>query len=261
MPPAPQLVVVAPRRESAEIRDIRVGATQLMGDAGTPVKVFRTELLNLPDDDWRGNEDFLRPRDAHELYGLLHRRRCLVLALTAAFVRADPSQTPPRRRRAITVEQFVAHKAAVKLVRGAADAQSAIEAFERWPGADECVDEADPRILPMHSFSHLAVYPPLNTSAFRDAFKRTYGGAARRQDTESRTWARADRAAFHGGEALTVALAGLQAGFHWDVTTTTRKKSRLLCANEVWRLGRGHINVYPDGYVRSRSDAKKVWPK
>jgi len=44
---------------------------------------------------------------------------------------------------------------------------------------------------------------------------------------------------------------------HWDVTGS----GRLTTANEVWKLRRvsDHLNIYPDGYVRNNSAARRVW--
>lgn len=74
----------------------------------------------------------VEPRDAAELYAVLHRNRVLVLATASCYVRRNPSPNPSRHRDLVGLEGFVRYKASFGIIRGHGDIMRLIERF--WPG-------------------------------------------------------------------------------------------------------------------------------
>lgn len=219
-------------------------------------RVRRCEIAGGPDAHKR--LDLVEPSDAGELYQVVHRSRVLVLALTASWVRGDPSRNPARKRQARKLEDFVRYKAMFGVVRGPGDPEGFIESFTGWPGpSDTCLAMGDPRVLPLHVFDLERPWRDLDTPSGSARFTAAHGQPARRTDRCGREW-RPDPSR-HGGEGLQVARLDLPVGFHWDVQCP-RKSASLVTSHEVWKV-HGHANVYPDAYVRlTRGSGKRVWP-
>jgi len=262
---SPALILVRPEREPREIKDLALRAREaaLALDTSTMIKTFRTSRGTVVGEAWHRPVQFLQPNDARELYRLVHRWRVLVLSFTSVYVRRDPSRQPAERRAALELGTFVEHKAQFWLVRGRPGLQLAVAGLA-CTATCGCDGDDDPRYLPLHAFSVDRPWGTLSDQHGRDAFEDLHGPARSRVDADKKRWTRADRGAYHGREALTIAGRDLPRGMHWDVTSE-RGLGRLTTANEVWRLPRGprgHINVYPDAYVRPKagSSARRVWP-
>lgn len=255
-------MLVLPERASHDVQ--RLAA--LMRDAASAsglneVKTFRARRGAVAGERWRSPVEFLAPDDAHQLYKLLHRHRTLVACFTTVFVRRDPSRHPAVRKEALDLATYVDHKAEFVLVRGDSSVAPALDRFARWSETTSCQGEDDPRCLPLHVFATDRPWPELREAAGREAFSASYGSGRSRTDDRGRRWERAQRAAYHGREALEIAGCALAAGMHWDVSGG-RGTGRLTTAREVWKLKeRGFVNVYPDAHVRATrtSRARRVW--
>jgi hypothetical protein len=195
------------------------------------------------------------PNDAANLYRRMHRARLAVFLIGTAHVREDPSQ---RVRSLIPIERYIRYKSwFVKVDMKRIDDQ--LDSFQRWLQNVYCTDEHDPRCLPMHIFDAPADWKELHTIPGRKKFEDSFGPGSRRMDSRGLEWAQAT--ARHGGrEPLYVAGMELTLGFHWDLSRG-RRKVRVCTSNEVWQLlPEGHLNVYPDGYIRKGSQSRRVWP-
>ncbi len=256
-------MLIRPGRESAEIKALAATARREAQRAEIPLlKTFRSRRGTVAGEWFQGPIEFLEPQDAYDLYQRTHRWRVLVVSFTRVYVRRDPSRDPVVRRAALELGSFVEHKAVNSLARSEA---GLIETLQRFmaPTAPTCAGEDDPRCLPLHVFAVDRVWSALSEQGGRDVFSKLHGGPRSRVDSESKRWARATRAAYHGTERLTIAGHDLAPGMHWDVTSE-RRPARLTTSKEVWEVpsaSHGHINVYPDAYVRPGSGARLLWPK
>jgi hypothetical protein len=260
----PGLILVRPAKESEQIAGLAATVRQTAGYVDVPlIKTYRAERGNVVGERWHGPVQFLRPSDAYDLYRRLHRRRVLVIGFTEVHVRTDPSRDPAVRRAAITLSTFVEHKADFELVRDKPAIQPTLERFKRAiGGVPRCDGEDDPRCLPLHVFAVVCDWSSLTQRNGRDRFEDRYGRARSRVDSGNKRWARADSAAYHGGDALTVAECQLRSGMHWDVSSE-RGRKKLMNSHEVWELPRqgagGYVNVHPDAHVGGGSGARRVW--
>jgi hypothetical protein len=259
----PGVVVVLPERDSSDVRCLRRRVRDKASSSGVEVvKTFRARRGSVVGEAWKGPVEFLAPGDAYQLYKRLHRARLLVISFTTVFVRRDPSRDPAVRKEALALSTFVEHKADFELVRGASSINDTFDRFAASLAQGSCEGEDDPRCLPLHVFTTDRLWPQLREEDGRRAFRKRYGPPRERSDDRGRRWARADRGAFHGREALVIAGCELAAGMHWDVTGGRGPAGRLTTANEVWKLGRqGYVNVHPDAHVSAsdRSTARRVW--
>jgi hypothetical protein len=198
--------------------------------------------------------ELVEPRDVGDLYRAIHRNRVLVVTVGACFVRSDPAQEPIRKRYVRNLEDYVRYKAAYGLARGRGDVPQIFSDFATWPVCP-CIHIHDPRVLPLHVFDNSRVWPDLDEGNSRSQFALEYPDL---RDACGRVWT-VDRA-LHGRESLTVACLALPSGYHWDVARG-RSTERLVTCHEIWRVKiNGHVNVYPDAYVRS-TGARRVWPR
>lgn len=262
MPTTAGLVLVRPGRESTEIKRLAATARQeAERDAIPLLKTFRSQRGAVVGEWFHGPVEFLEPKDAHELYQRTHHSRVLVLTFTRVYVRRDPSRDPVVRRAALELGEFVEHKAESSLVRSETGLAETIQRFST-AAYRAFAGEDDPRCLPLHVFAVDRIWSALSEQDGRDAFSKLHGGPRSRVDTERKRWTRANRAEYHGVERLTIAGHDLPPGMHWDVTSE-RRPARLTTSKEVWEVpatSRGHVNVYPDAYVRPGSEARRIWP-
>lgn len=257
-----RLWVIAPAKqaESREQTDLRLRAVRAAEAAGLSVVTRRSHRHVIRGGvDAHKRLDLLEPRDAHELYAAAHRSRVLVLALSAAYVRCDPSEDPARKRHVRKLEDYVRYKALYRLVRGATDIPAALAAFARWPPASTDLAVGNPRMLPLHVFDSATPWVDLDVDDGFARFVATYGTDGRRVDSCGRPWQAATVG--HGRDALVVSGYPLPQGFHWDVQTRA-KPERLTTCHEVWKLNaRSYANVYPDAFVRvTPGRGRRVWP-
>jgi hypothetical protein len=252
--------IIAPeaKRESTEQAALRVEALRLAKAKGIVAHVRRTKhhvIEGGPDAQKRF--DLVQPRDAGELYGAMHRQWVLVLTVGACFVRSDPSEDPTRWRHARRLDDYVRYKAAYGLAREPGDPARILASFAHWPAElGSCLDERDPRVLPLHVFDNSRVWSDLDEDAGLSTFAATYGREARRKDTNGRPWVAASVG--HGRTSLTVSGLTLRQGFHWDVRGGSTE--RLTTCHEVWKVNTGgYANVYPDAHVRAGDRCRRVW--
>lgn len=257
------LLLVRPEKESKEVAALAAEARASAKQAGLPlIKTYRARKGSVVGERWLPPVEFLAPSDARTLYRSLHQWRLLVLTFTAIYVRRDPSRQPVERRAALDLETFVEHKAAFHLVRAKGDIGPAVAQFCGLQSSLSCEGEDDPRCLPLHVFSVDQRWSSLSNRSGREDFARTYGAASSRLDRSRKRWTRAQRGAYHGSELLVVANHELPRGMHWDVTSE-RGTARLLTSDEIWKVPdatRGHINIFPDAYVKKGRGARRVWP-
>jgi hypothetical protein len=258
-----RIFAILPERTSTQIDELLAAVRRLAFERDWPISVRRTERVRVAGEGWERGVQLLSPVDAGGLYRQIHRAPTLVLTFAAAMVRRDPSRDPPVRRAALSLEEFVAHKAAFGLLRGHDDLPRIIAAFDAWRGGVHCEGEADPRVLPLHVFEVGPRRPDLGTVAGARLFREQHGSASARTDAEGVLWGRAERGARHGGGSLTIAGRALATGMHWDVSRPG-DSLRLLTAAEVWKLSgrRAYVNVYPDAHVRPPKlrQVRRVWP-
>lgn len=262
-PKPPKAIVVVPRSVSDQVRALRKLFIREAECAGLRIAVFEAqEIREVSHEHWTRPVRLLAPRDAAEVYRLLHHGPVMVVAFTSAFIRRDPSGNPLTRKQALPLAQFVAHKAHFSLINGRPDIARALADFDAWRHTVACDGQDDPRILPLHTFLRAGTWASLGDERERQRFAREHGTGGLRTDSDGRRWERASVP--HGRDVLTVAGATLPQGMHWDVQFR-QHKGTLLCANEVWRVPQGcHVNVYPDGRARGkpgRGHARRVWPR
>lgn len=197
--------------------------------------------------------------DAAEIYSLAHMDDVAVIQLgETARVMPHPRQEPSLDR-AVTLAEFVLHKAFFAAVSARIPHQGVFDKFAATLELVECDGERDPRCLPMHVFApgHDHTACPLTDV---DAFKRKYGQPNERKDHHGRLWMKPSGR--HGGGPLRIRGAEISAGFHWDVRSA-RNSSELTTTAEVWTLPAGsYVNVTPNATVRvgqrsARAIAKK----
>jgi hypothetical protein len=258
------VVLVRPDGERESVAQLAGEVASAAKNAGLRVvKALRATRAQVSGEPWNRPAQFLRPEDARLLYGLVHRRRILLVSFSDVYVRRDPSKEPVVRRSAMELGTFVEHKATHEFVRDAAAARRCIDDFATRHELIECEGEDDPRCLPLHAFSVDRVWSALREPSGRDDFAREHGPARFRVDTEEKRWSRADRRAYHGASVLVVAGRELAQGMHWDVTSE-RGKARLTTSHEVWQIAdkrQAYLNVYPDAHVRPGPQARRVWPR
>lgn len=194
--------------------------------------------------------ELLSNEDGEKAYRRAHQLRLAIFCVSDAFsVSIDcrfRNAVPPSESLRQGIHRFLAHKAFVRRVSRAADADGAIRDFCNWSGSVQCEGAPDPRCLPFFLFaSNLSAC--LAHKDCREAFVRTHGPASRREDVASWVW-KAPGRNLHGRIELAVAGCVLPRGYHWDVEPPRRgiwirtptKQLR------VWE----YVNVYPDGYLR-----------
>lgn len=260
-----QIWLAIPGQESPAQRDLRdeVMRESQRRDWTPVVRVARQCRVEGGPDQGRPYL-LIEPRDAAELYAVLHRSRVLVLATAACHVRRNPSPNPSRHRDLVGLAGFVRYKASFGMLRDHGDISRVMERFVGWPSAHACDGLQDPRVLPLHVFDHSTEWAELDGREGVEFFAKTFGSGARRKDAGGRTWEQAS--AFHGRDSLTIAGYLLPHGFHWDVTRGDGGE-RIITTHEIWRLLNkyAYCNVYPDGYVRSegkdaRGVSRRIWP-
>lgn len=223
---------------------------------------FQPRTIHRIRNDHGRPRELIDPEDAAALYRRMHRARVAVFIVGKAFVQSDPGRAQIRERDLLLADIFARHKAflaRVDLGRFRAQCAAELESFGNWCATVECEDERDPRCLPLHIFDASRDHPSLKTVEGRQQFAEMYGKGRRRTDRGGMQWIRGAR---HGRDTLHVAGYELTRGFHWDVSPAGRARTvRISTADEVWEVRRGgHINIFPDGYVRGSRTAKRVWP-
>lgn len=257
---APLVVMVLPELDSIELerRSGLCGAESHRRGFGDP-KVYRAKRSRITGAPERTVE-LVDPLEAAELYGQLHRLRVLVLAFGPVLIRRNPARDPVAKRDAIGLGCFVHDKAVFRLLRGDPDVNLAFDAFDAWRGSTECTGEDDARVLPFHVFTSAADRRSLGTQQGQDAFAQRHGTASHRKDDAGRSWDRAKRSEYHGGEVVCIAGCDLDRGMHWDVSG---KRATLYTTHEIWKLEGRHpyVNVYPNAVVARRgfSTSRKSW--
>jgi hypothetical protein len=200
----------------------------------------------------------LRPDEANKLYRALHRARLGVFATGDVFARLDPTRHIRDEKWLAGVSRLVRYKGFYARV-SPPNLGPTIEAFAEWLSASHCEGERDPRALPLHSFCPEMNCSELESENGRADFNATYGPPTRRVCERRMVWT--PDPSHHGGAhepPLNVAGLPLTEGMHWDVMGQKRSKP-LLTLTTVWLVPhRGHINVYPDGYVRGGKDIRRV---
>lgn len=264
----PLVVLVAPERPGnvhergqwRQTETLRADANRAATARGWKTRTFRTKLhrSTRPGESSRPLQ-LLGGWDAADIYELTHREDVAVIQIgETARVMPHPRQEPSLNR-AITLADFVRHKAFFAVVSARVPHDDALDRFAATFELVECDGERDPRCLPMHVFApkHNHDAYPLTDAA---AFKRKYGSPTERTDHSGRLWAKPNGR--HGGGALRIRGAAIAAGFHWDVCST-RNASELTTTVEIWSLPPGsYVNVTPNATVRigqrsARAAAKK----
>jgi hypothetical protein len=258
-----QLWIVAPeaRKESSEQAQLRLLALRSGEAMDLSVVTRRTRQCVIQGGpDAHKRFELMEPRDARDLYAAMHRSKVLVLALTAGYIRCDPSEVPTRKRHARRLEDYVRYKASYGLARGPRDVSTILDTFERWPRTQmgRGIGVGDPRILPLHVFDNSSVWTDLDGDDGLSRFVAQHGSDSRRSDGNGRRWVAAPVG--HGRDTLEVSGFVLPTGFHWDVQMG-KNSERLTTCHEVWKLNpRGYANVYPDAFVRvTDRRGRRVW--
>lgn len=255
----PQIFVIVLDREHEDRYDEAAQAARAFEREAVPVRWLRAVATKSS----VGSESnrplhILSARDAHSLYLALHDGPVGVLANTKARVRHDV-HGPLSSRKVMPVERFVRHKAAYRTV-GAEDAVSQLfDELHLWPGERACLDDRDPRILPMHVFS-ATEWGELHGDE-RTRFEREHGKPTALVDHAQRQWKRTT--ALHGSQQLHVRGTSLPAGFHWDVQSPGSAE-HLGTHTVAWAFKRGsYANIYPDATIRagqrSALSARPIW--
>ena len=196
-----------------------------------------------------GRSVALVPADfAAGLYSKVHRTRVAVLVLGS-----DPKvPLHPRHKdalqyaRYLQLKRYVEYKCFYCKVSSDPANDSWAGTFENWCKATHCEGEQDPRCLPFPVFQGDG--KELKIPDTRKQFNDRYGSAKRIDDTKS-TWELLPKI-YHGTESLQVAGHELPMGFHWDVETHGQQTFNT--PKFSWRVT-GHINVYPDAFLRRGS--------
>ena len=197
-------------------------------------------------------------RDAINLYRRAHRARVGVFQIGDAHV---PIKPHPRStvRDYVRLRGFVRHKAFhVRIPQNAVDSQwsSSLATFQRWLDGTWCDGEGDPRCLPFHVFETDFETSRLSSAEDRSAFEQMHGPQSSRVDDRQLRWARPP-GAHHGRETLHVSGYGLIRGFHWDVSSERGKSVTTISG--TWEIHRGgHVNVYPDAYIREGRSSRRI---
>lgn len=256
----PRVIVIRPPEASEDVARLETACRARATAEGLQIRTYSARLVATRKEEWGRKVQMLEPQHAGALYRALHREAVLVLAFTTVWVRRDPRRDPPTRRAALKLETFVEHKAIHRLIRADKDVDLAFNNYAAWCSGVHCTGEDDARVLPLHVFETTRSWSTLGTSAGDQDFGRRYGSARRRVDEGGKTWGRAARGAYHGGDALAVAGQRLAPGMHWDVSV--QRGPVLICsADEVWSLKghRGYVNIHPDAHVRSTKWSHRRW--
>lgn len=193
-------------------------------------------------------------RAASELYEELNRQPCVVLASKEVYVRSQP-QPPLRDRHVLALARFCRYKALVQKVLFDEPTVEWVENFITWMESQGCEGYRDPRCLPLHMFSSSRTPDgSLAQVAGRTTFERQHRNRTGRRDDKGRQWQDSSNA-LHGREQVVIARCDLPIGFHWDVQPHGTVISG---SDAAWRLT-GHLNIYPDGFVRKGAQAKLMW--
>jgi len=192
----------------------------------------------------------LKPEDAENLYQRAHRARLGVLTTTDVFVRLNPTRHVLDKRWLARLSRLIRYKAFHARI-SERTLTPTITAFVDWAGAVHCENERDPRVLPLHTFCPATDSANLDLAQGRVEFVRRHGPPTQRTCEQQLTWS--PDPSHHGGrEPQNVAGLVLTPGFHWDVVGE-RPTTRLLTLSDVWEVPRRqHVNVYPNGHIRSR---------
>ena len=147
---------------------------------------------------------------------------------------------------------------ALAAAKSAEEERAALGPGERGAGG-RAEGRSDPRILPFHIFKTKGGFDlddPPDRRRFRQLHKTR--GETTLVDKRERRWSPPRSGAAHGREPQTVRRLRLDDGFHWDVTT--RGSADVASANTIWKVPRdAHVNIYPDGYIRSGRRCRQVW--
>ena len=206
----------------------------------------------------------LNPQQATQLYAGLHRRHVGVIQLLKTYVPITPNPKG-RSRDYLSLSQFVRYKAFYSAIDprnfSARQAEVAMSAMENWISAtDHCTGESDARCLPLYVFSADYTRYAMDTDSGRQQFNTIHGPQGSRVDKSGFRWTRARD--MHGGQVLHVAGRPLIKGFHWDVGHATRTRGAKTVSNTVsiWKvLPRGHVNIYPDSFIRKGHDSFAIF--
>jgi hypothetical protein len=181
------------------------------------------------------------------LYPRAHRSRVATLVVGRdPVVSLHPSKEESLWSRwHVPLRRFLEYKSCWIRIPNDATNDSWIGAFAGWSERVECESDHDPRCLPFHVFSGDG--RALQVADRRRAFDDRYGSGSRRVDEMDSEWTLNPRE-YHGMESLHVAGYTLRKGCHWDVVA---EEWRICTPGGVWRV-KGHVNIYPDAYVRGR---------
>ncbi len=185
---------------------------------------------------------------AGALYGKIHRTRAAVLVLGSdPRVPLHPKQEDALKfKRHIQLKRYIDYKCFYCKVSADPENDGWTGMFARWCRVSHCEGEQDPRCLPFHVFRGDG--KGLDVLENRQQFNELYGTAKRCDDTKS-IWNLLPRD-YHGNETLHVAGHELSKGFHWDVKIDGSRDFNT--AQFAWRVT-GHVNVYPDAFLRRGS--------
>ena len=201
-------------------------------------------------------------RDAIAIYRRMHRARVALLLLGQAMIPLDPSRKPRGARHCVTLEKYARYKAF--FVRADPSQPGGtylchLQRFAAWCQTVACDGENDPRCLPLYVFdAEWNGKSRLDTLEGRTQFRFSYGRDSRRTDSRGFEW----KPHRHGRDSLHVAGLYLSPGFHWDVSDVRGRKGakRIYTAEGVWAIRpRGHVNIYPDAYVRNGAKSRMIW--
>lgn len=198
----------------------------------------------------------LGPELALNLYQRAHRVRLGVLALADVYVRLNPTRHVLDERWLSRLSRLVRYKAFHARV-GSGDLRGTIEQFEAWTTSQDMRSERDPRVLPLHTFCPGTDCSSLDKARGLAEFDAQFGPPTRRVCEQGMNWT--PDPSHHGGrEPQHVAGLALTPGLHWDVVRN-RGSGHLLSLVDVWEVARdGHLNVYPNGFVRPSKGARRV---
>lgn len=184
------------------------------------------------------------------LYPRVHRSRVATLVVGRdPRVPLHPSEDEALRLgRHVPLRRFVEYKSCWIRIPNDPTNDSWVGEFAGWSERVECENDRDPRCLPFHVFSGDG--SDLQVADRRRAFDERYGSGADRVDEKNSRWI-LNPHDYHGMESLHVAGCELRKGCHWDVTA---EDWRISTPVGLWLVD-GHVNIYPDAYVRARSSS------
>jgi len=197
----------------------------------------------------------LDPELASNLYQRSHRTRLGVLATVDAHVRLNPTRHVLDEKWLCRLPRLVRYKAFYARV-SSHDLRLTFSRFETWLDEQPITNERDPRLLPLQSFCPKTDCAGLDLAEARSGFDVRFGPPTKRVCEQGMDWT-PDPSAHAGREPQNVAGLTLTPGLHWDVERR-RGSARLLTLVDVWEPRHGHLNVYPNGFVRPGKGARRV---